>query len=206
MNLAGMIVGLGNPGKDYEATRHNFGFMLVDALLDQIARQNLSSPGKLSSGKQNFELWKVQNATLPATSKLLLKPLTFMNNSGLAVAKIASYYNIHAEHIIVAHDELDLPLGSMRFKFGGGTAGHNGIKSIIQHLGADNFYRLRLGIGKTVQTQTIGHVLGHFGKNDSKIVLQVIQAALEGLNIFDKTGYTAAKQFINGFELPPVEA
>jgi PTH1 family peptidyl-tRNA hydrolase len=133
-----LIVGLGNPGKKYEATRHNAGFWWVDkiaererAALRREARfQGAAGKASLISG----DLW-------------LLKPETFMNNSGQAVAALANYYKIGAKEILVAHDELDLPAGGVKLKFGGGLSGHNGLKSIASNLGTQDFWRLRIGIG-----------------------------------------------------------
>lgn len=202
-----MLIGLGNPGKEYENTRHNFGFMLVDELLRR-ADGGFSRPEKLAA-KKTHELWRVFFAPPPALPWLLLKPLTYMNNSGQPGAAVAAYYNVEPADILVAHDELDLPLGSMRLKFGGGSAGHKGINSLTQHLGTRDFYRLRLGIGKNDKSQTIGHVLGHFGKEEGRLALEVLDAAARGVIMFDankalgEKGFAATQEFINGFSPAP---
>lgn len=138
MNEIKLIVGLGNPGREYESTRHNAGFLWVDELAcaHQIAFKaehkfhGLAARGS-PHGREIF----------------LLKPHTFMNGSGRAVAALAQFYKIAAQHILVVHDELDLPPGSAKLKLGGGHGGHNGLKDIIAHLGTKDFWRLRIGIG-----------------------------------------------------------
>ncbi len=129
-----LIVGLGNPGAEYEDTRHNLGFWFVDRLAAEL-KATLSPQGKFRGfvGRQG-ELW-------------LLEPTTFMNRSGLAVLSLANFYKILPDEILVVHDDLDLPPGSIRIKQGGGNGGHNGLKDIQAHLGTPDFWRLRLGIG-----------------------------------------------------------
>jgi PTH1 family peptidyl-tRNA hydrolase len=133
-----LVVGLGNPGSKYEATRHNAGFWWLDIVANQLRaafRRESRYQGavaKISAG--GGDLW-------------FLKPETFMNNSGQAVAALASYYKIAAKEILVAHDELDLPPGGVKLKFGGGLSGHNGLKSLAANLGTQDFWRLRIGIG-----------------------------------------------------------
>jgi PTH1 family peptidyl-tRNA hydrolase len=134
-----MIVGLGNPGQQYEKTRHNAGFLVLDVL-----------------SRQYDGRWRLDSALNAATSEvfiaarklLLQKPLTYMNRSGDAVVKMAHYYKVKPEEILVIHDELDFDAGVMRLKKGGGHAGHNGLRDIIQKLGSRDFYRLRMGIGR----------------------------------------------------------
>lgn len=147
MNISGLIIGLGNPGREYDRTRHNFGFMFIDALLEEAQRNPFARCEQLSGGKKKYDLWRCDIVEGQAPW-LLAKPQTFMNLSGEAVLAIASFYRVKPAAMVVAHDELDLPLGRMRFKMGGGNAGHNGLKSITQCLGTPDFHRLRLGIGK----------------------------------------------------------
>lgn len=134
MTVPRLIVGLGNPGPEYEATRHNAGFWFVDQLADKL-RISLAPQGKFfgRAGRAG-ELW-------------LLQPTTFMNRSGQAVAALANFYKISPDEILVVHDELDLPPGGIRLKQGGGNGGHNGLKDIQARLGTPDFWRLRLGIG-----------------------------------------------------------
>ncbi len=145
MQYKGLIVGLGNPGNQYTQTRHNMGFMLVDYLLDSAAHKGRME--ELSGGKFKCELWR---ATLNASNDwwLFAKPQTFMNLSGQSVQPLLAWHKLAAKDLIVLHDELDIAAGQLRFKFGGGNAGHNGLKSITQSLGTPDFYRLRLGIGR----------------------------------------------------------
>lgn len=134
MTALRLIVGLGNPGLEYEATRHNAGFWFVDHLADKL-KVSLAPQGKFygRAGRAG-ELW-------------LLQPTTFMNRSGQAVAALANFYKIAPDEILVVHDELDLPPGGIRLKQGGGNGGHNGLKDIQAKLGTPDFWRLRLGIG-----------------------------------------------------------
>lgn len=133
-----IIVGLGNPGNEYAKTRHNVGFMLVDALAEHL----------------NINLWKDKfNAQIAegriGTEKILLvKPQTYMNNSGEAVGPLMRWYKVTPEDIIVAHDDMDIPAGTIRIRKKGSSGGHNGIKSLIAHLGSENFPRVRLGVGR----------------------------------------------------------
>ena len=131
-----LIVGLGNPGRKYEATRHNAGFWFVDEVA-RAARAEFRREARFSG----------EVARLPGTDAWLLKPETFMNESGRAVGAFATFYRIAPEEILVAHDELDLPPGGVRLKFGGGLSGHNGLRDVAPVLGTQDFWRLRIGIG-----------------------------------------------------------
>ncbi|MDD5240314.1 MAG: aminoacyl-tRNA hydrolase [Sulfuricella sp.] len=133
-----LIVGLGNPGRDYEATRHNAGFWWVDAVAAE--KSAMLKPEKKFHGL-------AARLAINAGELWLLEPDTFMNASGRAVGALAGFYKITPEEILVVHDELDLPPGTVRLKQGGGHGGHNGLKDIIAHLGTPEFWRLRLGIG-----------------------------------------------------------
>lgn len=178
MQRTGLIVGLGNPGKEYENTRHNFGFMAVDAAIDRLFQP--SAVSLLSGKKDKFIL---QRCSIPGRgSWFFAKPLTFMNNSGQAVQHIADYYRIETENILVVHDELDIELGHLKFKLGGGNAGHRGLQSIQQMLGTGDFYRLRLGIGK--KAEAYNWVLGRFAKEENGIVSDVLKQSVEIINCF----------------------
>lgn len=133
-----LVVGLGNPGKKYEATRHNAGFWWID----RIAHAERATFRR--EARFNGEAARISS---PAGDIWLLKPETFMNESGRAVTALANYYKIDAKEIFVAHDELDLPPGGVKLKFGGGISGHNGLKSVVASLGTQDFWRLRIGIG-----------------------------------------------------------
>jgi PTH1 family peptidyl-tRNA hydrolase len=171
MDIAGLLLGLGNPGPEFAGTRHNFGFLLVDCLL---ARCSDVSP--LSGGKGRYEAWLCRFSGSGARW-IVAKPLTYMNKSGDPAAHLLGYYRIPLQSLWVAHDELDLPLGRMRYKFGGGAAGHNGIRSIAERTGSPDFHRLRLGIGKPEGYDTVAYVLGRFNPGEKKIAGDVAAAA-----------------------------
>lgn len=133
-----LIVGLGNPGSEYEQTRHNAGAWFVQALA-----RHAHAPLRLETKFQGLHC----SATLFGQECHLLIPATFMNLSGQAIKAVASYYKIPPESILVAHDEIDLPVGDVRLKFDGGHGGHNGLRDTIRHLSSNKFYRLRLGVG-----------------------------------------------------------
>jgi len=134
-----LIVGLGNPGRQYEKTRHNAGFLFLDTLADQLGCTWVNE----SKFQGIFTQGKIAN-----TPVMLLKPDTFMNRSGQSVGKIARYYKLQPEEILVVHDELDFNPGIVKLKKDGGHAGHNGLRDIIAHLNSNQFYRLRIGIGR----------------------------------------------------------
>jgi len=148
-----LIVGLGNPGPKYSKNRHNIGFMVVDELISRFNAQ------KLSSSSFEGELFKFQN-------HFLLKPLTYMNLSGNSVVRVKNFYKI--DEVVVIHDDLDLPFGTLRFKKGGGHGGHNGLKSLDESI-SNEYIRIRMGIGKPqYKGEVISHVLSDFNDNEEK--------------------------------------
>jgi PTH1 family peptidyl-tRNA hydrolase len=168
-----LIVGLGNPGAQYEQTRHNAGFWFVEA----VARRHGGS--FKSDSKFHGEACKV---LVDGRELWLLKPMTFMNRSGQAVAALARFYKIAPENILVAHDELDLPPGEARLKSGGGHGGHNGLRDTIAQLGSREFQRLRLGIGHPGHSsQVTGYVLGKAPADDQIALENAIDRALDVL-------------------------
>ena len=171
-----LVVGLGNPGAEYEKTRHNAGFWLVDELAWKY-KAALRAESKFFG-----EAARVQ---LPAGGDIwLLKPMTFMNLSGQAVAALAKFYKITPEQILVVHDELDLPPGTARFKQGGGHGGHNGLKDIIAKLGGPNFWRLRLGIGHPGdRSEVVNFVLK---KPRAEEQTQIDEAIAKALQVMDQ--------------------
>ena len=166
-----LIVGLGNPGAQYDRTRHNAGFEYVDELLAKAGGQ-----WQLDS-KYQAEMAKVM---LGGRTVWLMKPMTFMNRSGQSVATFANFYKIDAQQILVAHDELDLAPGVARFKLGGGHGGHNGLRDIIARLGnIKDFYRLRLGIGHPGSApEVVNYVLGKAHPDDQIRLARAIDAAI----------------------------
>jgi len=153
------IIGLGNPGAEYEQTRHNAGALFVEALARE-AGQSLR-PDKKFHGLYARINWQ-------GLDLHLLNPSTFMNRSGLAIKALADFYRIAPQQILVAHDELDIPPGTARLKSAGGHGGHNGLRDTIAHLGTPDFQRLRLGIGHPGDSRKVtGFVLGRFGKQET---------------------------------------
>lgn len=156
-----LLVGLGNPGGAYEDTRHNVGFMLVEAV-----RRHYGLPGWTGKFKGLASKGKIEGHDV-----LLLQPQTFMNLSGGSVQAAAAFYKVEPKDILVVHDELDLELGQLRWKIGGGDAGHNGLKSITQTLGTADYQRLRFGIGRPVhKAQVHDYVLHAFGAEEVPVV------------------------------------
>ncbi|QLQ31644.1 MAG: aminoacyl-tRNA hydrolase [Candidatus Thiothrix singaporensis] len=169
-----LIVGLGNPGGQYDKTRHNAGFWFVDELARRYSGQFAAE--KRFSG----EVCKVQ---VGGNAVWLLKPMTFMNRSGLAVRQLADFYRIPLEQILVAHDELDIPAGDVRLKQGGGHGGHNGLRDCHAHLGAD-YWRLRLGIGHPGdRNKVVDYVLSRPSQDDEIVILRAIDAAAEQIGL-----------------------
>jgi peptidyl-tRNA hydrolase, PTH1 family len=176
-----LIVGLGNPGAKYDRTRHNIGFDLIDQLAkrwqipvsDQKRFQGMVGEGWVNSlAKTLRERQKI----------VLLKPQTFMNLSGQAVRSVLDWYKLAPTEVLVLYDDLDLPLGKLRIRLAGSAGGHNGMKSIISHLGTPTFPRLRMGIGKS-QDETISHVLGKFSAAESSIVTDILQLSADAVEL-----------------------
>ena len=168
--VAYLIVGLGNPGKRYEKTRHNIGFMALEMLAARL---------KIDLKQKSFDaLWG--KGTFDGQNVLLAEPQTFMNLSGTAVRQLQSFFKMDISNLIVIHDDLDLPFGSVRLKAGGGTAGHKGLASIESNLGTSGFMRVRLGIGKPVDKSRIeGYVLEPFRKEEQELLPDVIRQAAD---------------------------
>ena len=166
-----LFVGLGNPGPKYESTRHNAGFWLADRLADRL--------GAVFRPVGRFSLDACEAST-PAGRVRLVKPTTFMNRSGQAVRAIADYYRIEPAAILVVHDELDLPPGTVRFKEGGGHGGHNGLRDIVAHLGSRDFVRVRLGIGRPQHgMDAVDYVLQRPGAEDRRLIDEAIGQVID---------------------------
>lgn len=191
MSYDGLIVGLGNPGVKYARTRHNFGFMLADRLLELWGRQ----PGTscvARGARLNAEVFEVTE-DYGARRWLVAKPMTFMNLSGQVVGELSRKNGIPAEQILVAHDELDLPVGTVRLKFSGGLAGHNGLKSVAAHLGTRDFARIRLGIGRPEDGESVSdYVLRSFAPAEWELVAGSLDIALEAVLQYCSQGLTVA--------------
>jgi len=156
-----LIVGLGNPDKDYSLTRHNVGFVVLDNYIGDIKWQS------------KFESLYTQT-TVGGEKILLIKPQTYMNNSGISVRKFIDYFNVEIEDILIIQDDLDIAIGKYKIKRDSSSGGHNGIKSIINHLNTDSFLRLKVGISHSENGNTVDHVLGKITKREMEelIVLQ----------------------------------
>lgn len=170
-----LIVGLGNPGKKYERTRHNIGFRIIDATT-QIPNSKFQIPKIESKFKTEISKGKIGESEV-----ILAKPQTFMNNSGEAVLKIASFYKIRSQDIWVISDDIDLPLGKIRIRKKGSSGGHKGLQSIIDHLGNQNFPRFRIGI-KTPKAEKIpaeDFVLQKFSPSEEKVIKLAVEKVVE---------------------------
>ncbi len=181
-----LVVGLGNPGKQYSGNRHNVGFMVVD----ELARRWSADPFR-----EKFKA-ELSRARRGSDEAILLKPLTFMNLSGESVQKALAFYKLGLPDLIVIHDELDLPFGAVRVKVGGGLAGHNGLKSIVQHAAGPDFVRVRVGVGRPPQ-KGADHVLSDFSKLECSELSGVLErASLAVSDILDR-GVSAAMNLHN---------
>ena len=188
-----LIVGLGNPGHEYAATRHNFGFIVLDYLLDKLS--SLSSFEYIDYVQAEIAFVK-----LAECSVLLVKPRTFMNNSGLAVRALVERWQItDLYRLLIVHDDLDLDLGRIKLKQGGGSGGHNGLKSLIHELGSADFLRLRLGIGghDRVQDDTVDFVLAPFDASEQNLVNEVKLRSADAIEKVIGSGITVAMNLIN---------
>ena len=187
-----LIVGLGNPGRQYEATRHNVGFMVLDRLA--------AASGVVF---QSMPRWQSHVARLPCTGTVLLKPQTFMNLSGRAVQQLLAYYKWAPEQLLVIHDDAALPLGTLRFREKGSAGGHNGIKSILQQLGTDTFARLKLGIGGSHPDAMVGHVLGRFTPEEQPLCENMLAMALDAVQLARSQGIAVAANRYHTRSNPP---
>ncbi len=185
-----LIVGLGNPGEKHESTRHNLGFMIIGHLLKDV--ENVKDGKWEDSQKFKSEIFNLEYKPKHGEVEkvILAKPKTHMNNSGMAISLISSFYKIAPSDIWIIHDELDLPLGFMKIRFGGGAAGHHGVESIITSLNSDKFWRFRIGIGAVKNKDEIARhkfknaedfVLDNFNTHESRSVKHVIKRAVDAL-------------------------
>ena len=171
-----LIVGLGNPEQRYLTTRHNVGFWVLDSLAEKLSK-NFSQQKKYESELFEYEF----------DSKLfhMMKPLSYINNSGIPIRKFIKNKNIEVENILIIYDDLDLDVGKIRLKQGGGSGGHNGLNSIIEQIGSKNFWRLRIGIGKPDdKNKVIDYVLGKPSLDDKNLIHQSIEIMLSEIDAF----------------------
>ena len=181
-----VIVGLGNPGNRYEFTRHNIGFRIVDS----IAVDN-NVPFKSGKGDYYFSEYKYHGDRV-----ILVKPVTFMNNTGMAIHQILKYFPVSIENLLIVYDDFNLPFGTLRFRKEGSDGGHNGLKSIIYHLHSNVFDRLRFGIG-TEFKNSVSFVLSKFKKDEEKEISALISAAKDGVENWISEGIESSMNKYN---------
>lgn len=185
-----LVVGLGNPGERYASTRHNLGQMVIDALarrcgvtLKRHRTQSVVAETRFDIGHDRV---------------VLAKPLSFMNNSGGAVAALAQYFGVEPERVIIIHDELDVPLGQLKLKLGGSGAGHNGIKDVIRALGTDQFIRVKVGVDRPPSGAQAEYVLSPFRSNERGLVELVIDDAADAVETITSRGLSEAQNVVHG--------
>lgn len=196
-----LITGLGNPGKKYEKTRHNAGFRAADELQNKFGLPGFKFDKKLKT--------EITRGEIGGEKIIVAKPQTFMNLSGEAVAETKKFFKIKNKNIFIVHDDIDLPLGALRIKTGGSSGGHNGIKSIIENLGTEEFIRIKIGIGATENSTTEERknkktkipaekfVLQSFTKDENKILSEVIKKTAEAVEVILKDGTEKAMNKFN---------
>jgi len=184
-----LIVGLGNPGREYKDNRHNFGFMLIDRLSVRLNARLSRVQAKALVGSVNFEGDKL----------ILAKPQTYMNLSGQSIQGLARFYKLPLENMLVAHDDLDLPFGTVRIRPGGGPGGQKGVASAIERLGTKDFCRMRLGIGRPPgRMDPAAYVLQDFAQGDLVLLSEILDHAAEAVLTFVTEGLNAAMNKFNG--------
>ena len=187
-----LIVGLGNPGTEYAATRHNIGFDMVTYLSDKYRIPMSGKEGKAIVGKGLIEGQKV----------MLAQPQTYMNLSGESVRALMDYYKLSEEDVIILYDDISMPVGQVRIRPKGSAGGHNGIKSIIQHLGTQEFPRIKIGVGdKPVNGDLVKHVLGRFSKEEDAMIRDVFELAERGLLALMLENVAVAMNTVNGIKI-----
>jgi PTH1 family peptidyl-tRNA hydrolase len=186
-----LICGLGNPGPEYQGHRHNIGYRVLDALADRF---------EVKLTQRKFE-GRIGLVAIGNDRVLMLKPETFMNASGEAVAAAARFYRIQPARLLVIHDELDLPYGRLQLKAGGGAGGHNGLKSIIERIGWDEFVRLRFGISKPqgprANERVIAHVLSDFTREEQRTLPELVGQAADAAEAWTRDGLANAMNRFN---------
>jgi len=184
-----LIIGLGNPGREYKDNRHNFGFMLIDRLAVRLNARGMKLQSKAI----------VTNAIYEERKLILAKPQTYMNLSGHSVQGLAHFYKLPLENLLVAHDDLDLPFGTIRVRPGGGPGGQKGVASTIERLGTKDFARLRLGIGRPPgRMDPAAYVLQDFSRDDMKILSEILDRAADAALEFVINGLDKAMNKFNG--------
>ena len=196
--LPRLIVGLGNPGSKYDRTRHNIGFEIVEAFAKSLPDVSLVGNKRFQGETGEFRS--------AGERTVLLKPTTYMNRSGQAVRAVLDWYKLEPSAVLVVYDDMDLPTGKLRMRLSGGAGGHNGMKSIISHLGTKEFPRLRVGVGAADKSgdangAVVSHVLGRFAPEDRKIVDAVIPMAIDAIDLSLRKGVERSMNLYNGREV-----
>ena len=195
-----LVVGLGNPGQKYAGTRHNVGFMALEAYA-AAEHSRFRSMAKLQG--------EVAEVGFGSGRIRLLMPQTFMNESGRSIRAALDWFDLSTDQVLVLVDDMDLPLGRLRLRAKGSAGGHNGLRSTIQHLGTQEFARLRIGIGAPGRTaaerreRTVSHVLGSFHKNEQPMLDAVLEEVIRGLDLIQRQGLERAGNRLNGVNLMP---
>lgn len=186
-----LIVGLGNPGKEYEKTRHNIGFDAIDYI---------SSKYNIEVNRKKFK-GVYGDGRISNEKVILLKPTTYMNLSGDSVREVADFYKISNDNIIILYDDISLDAGRLRIREKGSAGGHNGIKSIIANLGTDVFPRVKIGVGQPVHGELVGHVLGKFSNEDREKIEKTFEPTSKAIEVMIKESVSEAMNKFNGFKV-----
>ena len=195
-----LVVGLGNPGQRYAGTRHNVGFMVLESLASK-EQVRFKAMAKLQG--------ELAEVGLGANRLRLLMPQTYMNESGRSIRAALDWFDLTADQVLVLVDDMDLPLGRLRLRAKGSAGGHNGLKSTIQHLGTQDFARLRIGIGapgrsaEERRARTVSHVLGSFHQSEQPLLKEVLDEVLRGIDLIQRQGLERAGNRLNGLNLAP---
>lgn len=193
-----LIVGLGNPGAKYDRTRHNIGFEAIDTLA-KVWQIGLSENRK-------FQGFFGEGMAAGRVKIRLLKPTTYMNNSGQAIRAVTDWYKLPPESVLVIYDDMDLPVGKLRLRLSGSAGGQNGMKSTIAHLGTQTFPRLRIGIGSAkngdVAGDAVSHVLGRFSAREAEVMTEVLHLAVSAIELSLKQGVDKAMSLYNNRTVP----
>jgi len=179
-----LIVGLGNPGREYAGTRHNVGFMVLEKLAGALHAEwkpDRARKGELATG----------------AGVLLVRPQTYMNNSGECVGPLMRYFKFSPEQVLVIYDDISFPVGTLRLRAAGSAGGHNGMKSLISHLGSERFPRLRVGVGAPGQKSMVSHVLGHFSPEEKPLLEETLTRATEAALCILHEGFEMAANRFN---------
>ena len=199
-----LIIGLGNPGKEYTFTRHNIGFRILENWLANLSLTNTNCPCQLKLSKKHQA--KIIKFTTIQQKIILAEPQTFMNKSGLSVNSLVNYFDISPNNILLIHDDLSFPLGKLKIDFNVGPAGHNGVKSTIEHLKTKEFCRLRIGISKPNNTCPVNHqggrnfVLNKFTNKEEELISQLLSTTNEILHFYIRNNCSKTQNKFNNLD------